>query len=194
MKKLLIITYVVFLYSLKTYPQWYWQNPLPQGNSLQSVNFVSSTVGFTVGQGGAILKTTDGGTTWVSQTSETTFDMEDIFFIDANNGWAVGWYRTILRTTNGGTTWTFQTSGVSTYFQSVCFTDLNNGTAVGQGGTILRTTDGGTNWTSQTSGTTNILWSVYFTDASTGRLLVTLEQFSELLTVVQTGFPKQAEQ
>ena len=145
MKKLLLITCVFLLFNLYIYPQWYWQNPLPQGNSLQSVKFVSSTVGFTVGQSGTILKTTDGGTTWVSETNETIFDMEDIYFVDANNGWIVGWAETILKTTNGGTTWTSQSTGVvSTYFESVCFTDINNGTVVGSNGTILRTTDGGT--------------------------------------------------
>lgn len=50
--------------------QWFWQNPLPQGNTLHGVNFVSSTEGWAVGDYGTILKTTNGGTTWTSQSVE----------------------------------------------------------------------------------------------------------------------------
>lgn len=120
------------MFSLNTFPQWYWQNPLPQGNTLNSVKFTSSTAGWAVGAYGTILYTTNGGTTWTSQSSGTTSDLMDVCFIDANNGWAVGWEGTILKTTDAGTTWNSQTSGISTYLQSVAFTGLNNGTAVGQ--------------------------------------------------------------
>ena len=73
MKKLLLFTCVFILYYPNAYPQWFWQNPLPQGNILSSVKFISSTVGWTVGKGGTILKTTDGGTNWTPQTSGTTY-------------------------------------------------------------------------------------------------------------------------
>ena len=147
MKKLLLITLVFLLASLNTFPQWYWQNPLPQGNTLESVTFISSNVGWAVGDFGTILSTTDGGLTWIQQTSGTTEELVAVSFIDANNGWIVGWNGTILNTTDGGATWNPQTSGVSNYLLGVSFTDLNNGTAVGQAGRILRTTNGGTNWT-----------------------------------------------
>ena len=156
MKKILLITFVFILSAFIAFPQWYWQNPLPQGNTLNSVKFISSTVGWAVGDAGTILYTSDGGTTWATQSSGTTNDLMAVTFIDANNGWIVGWYGTILKTTDGGSTWNPQTSGVSKYLLSVSFTDLNNGTAVGQNGTIIRTTNGGTNWTPQTSGTINI--------------------------------------
>ncbi len=34
---------------------WSWQNPKPQGNSLESVHFVSATTGWAVGNAGTIL-------------------------------------------------------------------------------------------------------------------------------------------
>ncbi len=58
-----------------TNAQWFWQNPLPTGNSLQSVKFISTTVGWAVGVGGTILRTTDGGTTWTLQSSGTFNDL-----------------------------------------------------------------------------------------------------------------------
>ena len=117
---------------------------------------------------GIILRTTNGGTNWTSQTSVTSEILRGVSFTDANTGTAVGREGTILRTTNGGTNWISQTSGTTYYLSGVSLTDENNGTAVGALGTILRTTNGGTNWTSQTSGTTYGLLGVFFTDANTG--------------------------
>ena len=160
---------ILFLFLVVTqicFAQWFWQNHLPQGNNLKAVYFVSSTVGGAVGDFGTILRTTDGGTTWTSQTSGTTSDLWDVSFIDANTGIAVG--GTILRTIDGGTTWTSQTSGTTRILFGVSFTDADTGTAVGGSGTILRTTDGGTSWISQSSGTINDLFGVSFTDAYRG--------------------------
>src|SRR5436190_5271759 len=52
-------------------PTWVWQNPLPQGNLLASVSFVDANNGTAVGDGGAIVRTTDGGANWSQQTSGT---------------------------------------------------------------------------------------------------------------------------
>ena len=83
---------------------------------------------------GTILRTTNGGTTWTSQTSGTTNELWGVSFTDANTGTAVGSEGTILRTTNGGTTWTSQTSGTTNQLFGVSFADANTGTAVGDGG------------------------------------------------------------
>lgn len=37
---------------------WFWQNPLPQGNTLSGVSFVDATTGTAVGRGGTVLRTT----------------------------------------------------------------------------------------------------------------------------------------
>ncbi len=156
--------------------KWTWQNPLPQGNRLFNVKFISSTDGWSVGEHGTILNTNDGGTTWITQTSGTTNDLMCVSFSDNENGTVVGGWADwngnssslILRTTNGGKTWTKQTSGTSNYLYGVAFTDKNTGTVVGAYGTILRTTNGGANWTKQTSGTTYTLYGVSFSDSNNG--------------------------
>ena len=84
---------------------WYWQNPLPQGNHLSGVSFTDANTGTAVGGNGAILRTTDGGITWVSQTSGTTENLNGVSFTDANTGTVVGSGGAILRTTDGGDTW-----------------------------------------------------------------------------------------
>src|SRR6266478_2511954 len=52
--------------------QWVWQNPLPQGYELSGVAFVDANNVWAVGDYGTILRSTDGGNTWVLQTSGTT--------------------------------------------------------------------------------------------------------------------------
>ena len=124
--------------------QWYWQNPLPQGNPLYSVCFTDANTGTAVGSSGTILRTTNGGVMWISQTSGTTNWLRGVSFTDANTGTAIGDGGAIVRTTNGGATWTLQTSGTTRTLYGVSFTDANTGAAVGEGGTILRTSNGGT--------------------------------------------------
>ena len=64
---------------------------------------------------GTILRTTNGGTNWTSQSSGTTNHLYGVSFTDANTGTAVGGGGTILRTTNGGTNWTSQSSGTTNH-------------------------------------------------------------------------------
>ena len=64
------------------FAQWFYQSRVPeQNNTLESVKFISTEVGWAVGVGGTILRTIDGGETWTSQTSGTTNQLFDIFFI-----------------------------------------------------------------------------------------------------------------
>ena len=112
---------------------------MPQGNSLKSVKFISSSIGWAVGNYGTILKTTDGGQNWIIQASQTFDYLESVSFTNADNGTAVGIGHDssgydvgiIIYTIDGGTTWNLQPSGTTNDLYGVCFTDVNNGTAVG---------------------------------------------------------------
>jgi len=147
------------------------QNPLSQGNSLNGVSFTDANNGTAVGDYGTILRSTNGGATWTSQSSGTTRSLNGVSFTDANNGTAVGDYGKILRTTNGGATWTSQSSGIGNWLHGVSFTDANNGTAVGANGWILRTTNGGATWTSPLPSAFVNRHGVSFTDANNGTVV-----------------------
>src|ERR1051325_10423631 len=147
---------------------WLWQNPLPQGNTLQDFCLVDANNGFAVGARGTILKTTDGGHNWSLITGATEDDLYGVSFTDPNTGTVVGNFGAILRTTDAGNHWSVQRDGMSDVLFGVSFPDANTGTAVGSDGLILRTTNGGTNWVPQTSGTPNNLNDVSFTDTSNG--------------------------
>jgi len=93
--------------------------------------------GWVVGNLGTILKTTDGGNTWIPKTSDTFVDLEGVYFIDSNLGWIVGEGGLILATSDGGNTWTPESSEVTSELASVFFVDSANGYAVGANGVIL---------------------------------------------------------
>ena len=158
----------VWRFTTLTPPRWNIQNS-GTTNILNSVDFpLNSTTGNAVGYF-TILKTTDGGTIWLNQSS--SFYLMGVHFPgNEYTGYAVGWSGTIVKTTDGGITWFRLNSGTSNGLCSVQFPiDTNTGYVVGQSGTILKTTDGGVNWFYQFSGTTNILNSVDFpVDAQTG--------------------------
>jgi photosystem II stability/assembly factor-like uncharacterized protein len=53
------------------------------------VKFVNKEEGWAVGRGGVILRTGDGGASWVQQESNTRQHLYALFF-DKKGGWAVG--------------------------------------------------------------------------------------------------------
>ena len=64
MKKLFYI--LLLMFPVVAFPQWFWQNPLPQGNPLTSIKFTDANTGYAVGYYGTIIKTTNGGSNWVT--------------------------------------------------------------------------------------------------------------------------------
>ena len=133
MKKLILIL-LNFLWILNGVPAqpsgWFWQNPLPQGNALYSIDFVSPTTGWAVGALGTILKTSAGGVTWQHQYSGENVLLRSVSFTDAEHGTAVGSGGLIVRTNDGGLSWAIQDSGTEADLSGVSFSDANNGTAL----------------------------------------------------------------
>src|SRR5208283_5361363 len=172
MKKSIFLLCFSFL-SFFAYPQWYWQNPLPQGNSLNSVFFTDSNNGCAAGDFGTIIKTIDGGTTWTIYYSGNPNGLNSIYFTDNNTGYIAGLDAStggdlILKTNDAGSTWNKVYSGPAFWLNSIYFPTNNVGYSVGFNSEILKTTDAGITWTHQNSGITDDLESVYFTDQNTG--------------------------
>jgi photosystem II stability/assembly factor-like uncharacterized protein len=140
------------------------------------VSFADTNTGTVVGDGGTILRTSDGGDTWTSQYRPTDDNLQAIAMPDPATATVAGSFNNvILRTTDSGASWTPLSSGVKNTLSGIWFTDPNTGTLVGGQGacspsisTILRTTDGGANWRQQPTGSNRALFSVFFIDANTG--------------------------
>ncbi|MEA2030273.1 MAG: YCF48-related protein [candidate division Zixibacteria bacterium] len=108
----------------------------------------------------ALLKSTDGCTTWEKHSSETipTPSLMDITFVNDSLGFAVG-YAAILRTTDGGDSWEYRRRdpeySVDKWYTNVKFLNDDTGYCFGQyritpgNGLILKTVDGGDTWEKQ---------------------------------------------
>ncbi|MFC2093986.1 YCF48-related protein [Bacteroidota bacterium] len=146
-----------------------------------SVCFINADTGWIAGGNGGgfcflagfarILKTTDAGDTWMSDTIGFADGVSSVHFVDQNTGWVVGTCydgeTTIGRmhkTTDGGINWN-RIIPYPLISSSVFFINIDTGWVAGY--SILKSTDGGNNWTSQLD--TLILFnSVYFVDEFTG--------------------------
>jgi hypothetical protein len=71
--------------------------------NLYDLSFVNVTTGWAVGASGNIIKTTDGGSTWLAQNSpSSSAALNAMHMVDANTGYIVGSGGILLKTTNGG--------------------------------------------------------------------------------------------
>lgn len=146
-------------------------------------NTSDSKTRFDVPTSGTLLKTIDGGGSWITLNGRVgKVALSSVYFIDDINGYALGsdgtgGYHTILKTIDGGTSWidllklgneNLTKQGLT----SIYFTDLNVGYVLGTHGTILKTNNGGNSWTKLKTGTEATLYSVCFTNAQTGYVVI----------------------
>jgi photosystem II stability/assembly factor-like uncharacterized protein len=128
---------------------WIDEATTPSATVLFDVIAVSATVAWAVGDGGLIMKTVDGGTTWTIQGAGVASDLRRISAVSANVAWAVGGNGVILKTIDGGATWRQQVSGVTDADPPVTFVglaavDANTAWAISDQNTVFKVSDGGT--------------------------------------------------
>jgi photosystem II stability/assembly factor-like uncharacterized protein len=160
---------------------WSFQSGVLEGGgarfSMGGVQFLDSLRGVSVGYGGIVLVTSDGGTNWrpVRYGRSGGDGLSDVQFIDSRNGWAVG-PASVVRTHDGGETWSLLVTNKAEngYLSgnAIHFVDLWNGWMVGHSGILYRSSDGGDSWTRVPlplrEGEHPTLWDVTFTDPSHG--------------------------
>ena len=142
--------------------------------NLMGIQMISETTGFIAGSENTILKTTDGGETWIgsserARVGETRNNLENIWFVSPTTGWVIGSFGTILKTTDGGETWEKRNlANVDDNLFGIHFPDENTGWICGQGGLILHTADGGATWNKQKTESYDDLHDIIFVDAMVG--------------------------
>jgi hypothetical protein len=126
-----------------------WTTQVSSGSKLNGISASDSSVAYAVGDNGTVQKTTNGGTNWSSQTTDSNYVLYGVDTINATTAYAVGKngnHGVILKTTDGTNWITTQTvSDTPLNAISVVQTDPNVAFAVGDGSAILKTTDG-TTW------------------------------------------------
>lgn len=157
-----------------------------EGDAKRALHFVNPMVGWIAEEGSEVLKTTDGGVTWVSQTSGVGTVLNDIWFRDLNNGFLIGNNGMLQRTTNGGSSWTTISSGVSANLSRIYFYSNTRGFIACNNGQILRTTNGGSSWTAINTGATT-LRDMWFTSLSVGYAIGSVGSTHYLYTTTNGG-------
>lgn len=129
----------------------------PTSRNLRAIFFADSLTGWIGGDSGLIIKTTNGGQSWIQQQTAVRTMVYSVFFTDYQKGFALAWeldntppnfYGTrVLQTTNGGSVWTDYLFPDSNFFaNSIYFRDAVNGYMCGTEGMIYFTSDAGAVW------------------------------------------------
>ena len=117
--------------------------------SFTAVQFLDSLRGCTIGSGGQIFLTDDGGQNWRVVRNGGGEGLSDLHFVDRDHGWAVGGAG-VLQTMNGGETWhwVFRSTSENGYLSgtAVHFLDTATGWMTSRSSLVV-TTDGGLSWT-----------------------------------------------
>lgn len=134
---------------------WQWQNPLPQGDNLNSIFFVDRQHGWITSDGPILLYTRNGGKNW--EILRTGIVFNDVHFINPWEGWGIGNSRlevikwNIYHTTDGGATWEVQLADTTARYD-IFFLDAKHGWATSSKvapNELLFTSDGGKTWQPQ---------------------------------------------
>ncbi|MEO8211442.1 MAG: YCF48-related protein, partial [bacterium] len=148
------------------------QLPAFENSSIMDINFINSNIGYVLGFfifESRIWKTTDGGSSWSTQTTDGANYLNNLYFLDENNGFGSGGSLggEIIKTTNGGATWDLIYQDNYKKF-SMIFLNATTGFSGSEEGRMYKTTDAGDTWNFALSDGGIDVMSLNFIDANTG--------------------------
>jgi photosystem II stability/assembly factor-like uncharacterized protein len=155
--------FMVSMFSMPFMPFLSWQSTWTLQDSgvtarLRGISAVSESVAWASGANNSILRTPDGGTTWVRVSAPATdeLDFRDIDAIDERTAYVLsignGAASRIYKTVDAGATWELQFTNQDqeAFFDAMAFWDADHGLAVSDsvGGrfVIITTENGGKSW------------------------------------------------
>lgn len=129
-----------------------WQILVRNGQArLYSTYMLSQNLIYCVGDSGAVIYSSNGGNSWITQQSGVAATLREIIFKNwgpVSMGYIAGKSGAILLTSNGGTNW------VSRFFNTVNFYGIDFATIdtgyISGTGRIYKTVNSGINWFQQT--------------------------------------------
>jgi photosystem II stability/assembly factor-like uncharacterized protein len=140
--------------------------PIEEHYEMQMIDFIDKTVGYAVASdtsGNMILKSQDGGFTWLIQKELPDIHINAFHVVDDNNVYIIGFFRDheprngiILKTSDGGKNWIDVSPDlIDKHLYSIWFFEPEVGVITGKydnkdkdtvSGLILKTIDGGNTW------------------------------------------------
>lgn len=170
MKKLIFSLFVLQIGINILNAQWVQQYTGTTAN-LYDIEFLNRYTGWSVGDGGTCLKTTNGGVNWIQMNHPIgTKPLRAVHIVDSNIVYMVGNFRTMIKTTDGGNIWIITENGPSEGGRShfgLYFINKDTGWVNGSSSRISKTTNGGLNFDS-TYINAGYTYDMYFKDALTG--------------------------
>ena len=155
MKKLFTILVIVTLTSLLAFGQWQVVKEQTMDFQANAGNVIDANTVVLVGDDGEVLKTVDGGVSWLTMRAAdgSGYDWEDVKFADANVGYATSEKGFIYKTVDGGATWTMiaDTANFSVTLKHLAVVSADIVYFAGKDGVLLKTVDGGVNFTKSDS-------------------------------------------
>jgi len=99
---------------------WFWQNPLPQGNTLLDIKMIDANTITAAGGTGTFMKSSNSGDDWEikHKINDIDFSFDALFFLDASTGWAPAGID-VYKTTDGGSTWNAYPTGSFNSFEDI---------------------------------------------------------------------------
>ncbi len=129
---------------------------------MYGVYFLDASTGWVSGDWGRIMMTTNGGSTWTTQMSNSIYSntFEDLHMLSANEGWAVGSSGRVLK--YDGTNWNNVNNPATanlTDLHGVSFISSNDGFMVGESSTIYHWD--GSSWNTNNTALSSNSYHVY---------------------------------
>lgn len=169
MKKFIFLKLIFLLSFNIAYSQWMLQ-PTGVSSYLRDIDFINEQTGWVCGDGGTILKTTNGGNNWVTKNAGVPGKpLSGIHPVNENVVYCVGWFETIVKTTDGGDNWIIIENapwGKGSSYESCFFIDENTGWIGSSGQRVRKTTDGGNSFINYSN--VVIIRDMYFKDHFNG--------------------------
>jgi photosystem II stability/assembly factor-like uncharacterized protein len=130
--------------------QYTWNNSGSTRTLLHDLCVIDSSNSWTCGyfwdyysyEGGVILRTTNGGSSWPWYIGDYNNDFPCIYFPDKDHGWTAGWKRIFFLDPAHDETY-LQYENSSHFYLDIHFADSLNGWAVGNNGLVMHTSSGG---------------------------------------------------
>jgi len=115
----------------------------PTISVMQDIHFPTQNVGYAVGKGGLVYKTTDG-TNFNLVSSGTTDHINAVYFLNADTGFIVGSNGLIKKTLDGGSNWIDQSFFYPVKTNAISVLDYNLAYIAVDTAAVLKTTTSGT--------------------------------------------------
>ena len=161
MKKTYLFSFLILITASNILSQsgWFWQNPLPQGNPITKCSIIDNNTVVAVGGTNTIIKSTDGGNSWLNYTQQLPNNCSNqcVFFLNNQTGWIGGQdisgpgnylITKVFKTINGGENWN-QASSIDAYsISKIQFLNSHTGYLLAgyPDGVLMKSTNGGLNW------------------------------------------------